>query len=318
MLQVVFSESEQGSLRVAQRCGGGSAGSGPIAFIGTDVDLSECPPKEREEILDRLREQWRQEENRARPVGGDPANVLCPSAALDIGALKGPEAEQGRVQLLWNMMREFAPVDPNNPNEKLCFLNTEENYRRDLDRLISGAKQGEPVRIWYSSAPYSLCGFYDTLWRLNDCDCVLTAIELPRWMELSDNTACSCLHWGEMAPGDWAAYLALEREVPRAVRSAIAMEWAQLRLENAPLRAVVNGRLQSVDETFYDGFIRSCIPAGKTFLAVQVIGDVLGRRRLGIGDWWIAKRLKAMLEQGELELVRQGDFFYRDELRKKS
>ena len=36
---------------------------------------------------------------------------------------------------------------------------------------------------------------------------------------------------GELSPGDWAAYLSLEREIPKNVRRAIAMEWSQLRGE---------------------------------------------------------------------------------------
>ena len=134
-------------------------------------------------------------------------------------------------------------------------------------------------------------------------------------MPLEDNTVQSCLNWGELSPGDWAAYLPLEREIPKNVRRAIAMEWSQLREENAPLRAVVNGRLHSVGEDFYDPFIRAQIPDG-IFRVAHLIGDVLGRYQLGIGDWWIAKRIQAMETQGELITVSKGDGFYRNEMRR--
>jgi len=29
----------------------------------------------------------------------------------------------------------------------------------DSNKLMTSAKDGEPVRIWYSDAPYSMCGF---------------------------------------------------------------------------------------------------------------------------------------------------------------
>ena len=145
----------------------------------------------------------------------------------------------------------------------------------------------------------------------------MTALELPQWMPREDGTVQSCLSWGELVPGDWAAFLPLEREIPKSVRRAIAMEWAGLREENAPLRAVVNGRLVSVGEDFYDPFIRAHIPNG-VFRVAQLIGEVLGRERLGIGDWCLAKRIKAMLDQGELITVSKGDGFYRDEVRRAS
>ena len=120
---------------------------------------------------------------------------------------------------------------------------------------------------------------------------------------------------GELSPGDWAAYLPLEREIPKSVRRAVAMEWSRLRAENAPLRAVINGRLHSVSEDFYDAFIRAHIPDG-TFRVAQLIVEVLGRCQLGVGDWWIAKRIQTMENLGELITVSKGDCFYRNEMRR--
>ena len=134
-------------------------------------------------------------------------------------------------------------------------------------------------------------------------------------MALEDNTVQTCLNWGGLSPGDWAANMPLEREIPENVRRAIAMEWSQLREENSPLRAVVNGRLHSVGEDFYDPFIRAQIPDG-IFRVAHLIGDVLGRYQLGIGDWWIAKRIQAMETQGELITVSKGVGFYRNEVRR--
>lgn len=227
---------------------------------------------------------------RAQSVGGKPEDVLCPSVGLDIGPLTDRGAE-----------------DPTQRDIPEC--------QRDRDRLVEGGKHGEAVRIWYSSAPYSLCGFYDVLWQLRDCDCPVTALELPRWLPLGNGTVQSCLHWGELSPRAWAGYLSLEREIPKTVRRAIVMEWSRLREENAPLRAVVNGRLHSVREDFYDPFIRAHIPDG-TFQAAQIIGEVLGRYQLGIDDQWIAKRIQAMEDREELITVTKHDSFYRSEMRR--
>ena len=88
-------------------------------------------------------------------------------------------------------------------------------------------------------------------------------------------------------------------------------EWArQLREENAPLRASVNGRLVSVGEDFYDDLIRRHIPEGQTKIA-NIIGNVLGQERPGIGDVWLAERIRWMLSTGELRMVREDrEMFY--------
>ena len=313
MLQIVFSDSECGSLKLATHCEPSSWGDGSIGFILGNGE-QEPTQEEKDRAMAQLKAQWEAENRRARPVGGNPGDVLCPSIGLDIGPLVGPDVEKARFDLLTAWLGGDFPLPDFDPNDHTQRDMLWEKRQRDRERLLEGSKHGEAVRIWYSNAPYSLCGLYDVLWQLRDCDCPVTALEMPRWMPLEDGTVQSCLNWGELSPGDWAAYLSLEREIPKNVRRAIAMEWSQLREENAPLRAVINGRLHSVGEDFYDPFIRAHIPNG-TFRVAQLIGEVLGRCRLGIGDWWIAKRIQAMESRGELITVTKSSSFYRNEVR---
>lgn len=310
MLQVVFSDSECGALKQATRCRPSSWDDGPVGFIFEQEPSQE----EKDQAIAQLKAQWEKENRRARPVGGNPGDVLCPCVGLDVGPLVGPDVEKIRFNLLTARLGGDFPLSDCEPNDHTQRDMLWENCRRDRERLLEGGKHGEAVRIWYSNAPYSLCGFYDVLWQLQDYDCPVTAVEMPKWMPREDDTAQSCLGWGELPPGDWAAYLPLEREIPKNVRRAIAIEWSQLREENAPLRAVVNGRLRSVEEAFYDPFIRAHIPDG-TFRVSRLIGDVIGRCQLGISDWWIAKRIQAMESRGELITVTESGSFYRNEMR---
>ena len=314
MLQIVFSDSECGTLKMATHCGSSSWNDGPIGFILGDGGR-EPTQDEKDQAMAKFKAQREKENRWARPVGGNPGDVLCPSVGMDIGPISGPNVEKARFDLLTAWLDDdfsFSDCDPDDHTQRDMLW---KERQRDRERLLEASEHGEAVRIWYSHVPYSLCGFYDVLWQLRDFDCPVTALEMPQWMPLGDDTVQSCLNWGELSPGDWAAYLPLEREIPKNVRKAIAMEWSQLREENAPLRAVVNGRLHSVGEDFYDSFIRAHIPDG-TFRVVQLIGEVLGRCQLGIGDWWIAKRIQAMETQGELITVSKGNGFYRDEMRR--
>ena len=314
MLQIVFSDSERGALQFATRCRPSSWSDGPIGFILEDGgrDLTQ---EEKDQAMSRFKAQWEAENRRARPIGGNPKDALCPSFGLDIGPLSGPNVEKARFDLLTARLGGDFPFPDSNPNDHAQRDMLWEECQRDRERLLACGEHGEAVRIWYSNAPYALCGFYDALWLLRDCDCLVTALELPRWTPLEDDAALSCLSWGDLPPGDWAAYLPLEREIPKNVRRAAAMEWSRLREENAPLRAVINGRPHSVGEDFYDPLIRALIPDG-IFRVAQLIGAVLARRQLGISDWWIAKRIQAMENSGELVAVTKSGRFYENEMRR--
>ena len=102
-----------------------------------------------------------------------------------------------------------------------------------------------------------------------------------------------------------------EEPLPPVMLGAMAHRWEVLRQENAPLRAVVNGRVRSVGEDFYDEMIRRHLPEGQTKIA-NIIGEVLGREKPGIGDVWLAERIRQMLSTGELRMLQEDrERFYR-------
>ena len=117
--------------------------------------------------------------------------------------------------------------------------------------------------------------------------------------------------WGEVEPELFGQFLSREEPVPPVALGAMAHRWEALRQENAPLRAVVNGQVRSVGEDFYDEMIRRHLPEGQTKIA-NIIGEVLGREKPGIGDTWLADRIRWMLSAGELRMVREDrERFYR-------
>ena len=70
------------------------------------------------------------------------------------------------------------------------------------------------------------------------------------------------------------------------------------------MRAVLNGQLVSAPETLYDTFIHREIDAEQEeFPEARVIGHVLGKYQLGIGDMWVAARIQQMVEAGALQVV---------------
>ena len=113
----------------------------------------------------------------------------------------------------------------------------------------------------------------------------------------------------------------LGKKLPVNLMRPMAEYWRQLCRENMPLRAVVNGRLVSVPETFYDTFIlREIASRGQEFSEAEAIVDILVKYRLGIGDSWIALRIEEFIGRGMLSIgsfAKDGEAIYRRTLRKK-
>lgn len=84
---------------------------------------------------------------------------------------------------------------------------------------------------------------------------------------------------GECYPHGWKNIT-----LPIFIQSCVS-RWQELQAENAPLRAMLNGQLVSTSEKLYDEFIlREIESEGEEFQEAKIVGRVLAKYQLGIGD----------------------------------
>lgn len=297
MLELCFSQSARGGLRCAQHCGGGGR-----KVFGVIVGRDDGRPVTRKEIRQAQKQAQQKREaldREAIPLGGTPSDVLELSLGLDMGDIREPlgEARQ-ELQRQW-------------------YGGNDEDADRDWQETLEGADHlralgsGDAVRIWVDHTPASACGLLHAAYLLKDTKAAVSVVSLPHWRERPDGVVETYLGWGEVEPELFGHFLSREEPVPPLILGVMASRWRELQQENAPLRAVVNGRVRSVGEDFYDVLIRKHIPEGQTKIA-NIIGDVLGREKPGIGDVWLAERIRWMLSTGELRMVREDpERFYR-------
>lgn len=139
----------------------------------------------------------------------------------------------------------------------LSVGNLMEKAYPDLTELRTRAENGEPLRVWYSQDPDEMCGFWWLMSELEDLeDIQIHGIELPSYYERPDDVVIIWDKWEEVAPEEWPLFLSKENLLPRNFRRGCALEWQELVWEDAPLRAVVNGKLVSASEKLYDCFLR--------------------------------------------------------------
>ena len=298
MLELCFDLSTCGSLRQAQHCGGGSR-----KVFGVIVGRDDGRPATRKEIRQALKKAQQEQEALGReaiPLGGNAGDVLGLSLGLDMGDIREPLG-RGRQELL-----------------RQWYDGNDEAAGRDWQETLESADRlralgpGDTVRIWADRTPHSACGLLHAASLLKDTKAAVHVVFLPLWRETGDGkTLVSYLGWGEVEPELFGHFLSREEPLPPLILRAMASRWRELQQENAPLRAVVNGQVRSVREDFYDEMIRRHIPEGQTKIA-NIIGDVLGREKPGIGDVWLAERIRWMLSTGELRMVREDpERFYR-------
>ncbi|MBQ4346901.1 MAG: DUF1835 domain-containing protein [Firmicutes bacterium] len=316
MLEVVFNESACSSLRIAQRYGIGKYHGGAVAVL-TYKDDSELTDKEYYEAKKRAEEKARSDWQNAIPLEGDPKDVYCIDIVLSVGEISEDETGFQRRAVLEQLFCVW-PTENMEPyiNKKL------KNAQKSLISVLERCSAGEAVRVWYSNNPDEMCGMYwlmAQLRALKQCGSIYL-VKLPDWELSSKNTVIIHSGWGEIGPGEWGRYQSFQQEIQPAFLAFCVAKWRQLKDENAPLRVFLNGQLQSAPEDFYDSFIlREIDSQPEIFSETVVIGNVLGKYQLGIGDAWIALRIEKMIAAGNLEIVEstpENKPIYRQKIRK--
>lgn len=228
------------------------------------------------------------------------SDVICLSFALEIGDIQKPVTGEYRSKLLYNLLYQEQWGKDREMSAELKTLG--KTYSEALSRFHSHIDRGEPVRIWYSSAPYSLCGL---LWlcseiygRKNN----ISVVRLPHII-VKGSTTISYSSWGEVAPNKFEYFLGKEQRISAAEIMTYAQYWNALKRENAPLRAVVNGSVMSVPASFYDFLIWKNLDEIPVKEAV-LIGKILSEDHIGVGDWWYARRIDKFISQNRIKIIR--------------
>lgn len=301
MIEIVFSESAQSSLKIAQTYGQGPYREQAIGVIGLGPDGQSLSPEEIEAAQKQAQEQARLEWEEAQPMGGNVKDVYCLPLYLSMGDISedypGPLREAS--------LEPLALAYTEDGRQKAQRLN--ELSRTTFDRILSRIRGGEDARIWYSSQPDEICGFIwllSQLSRLDDARGTLYCIKLPDHKIHNNRSFQHTVGWGEISPGQWHRYLTLQECVPSLLCQSCFILWKNLQKENSPLRAVVNGNLLSVPVDFYDEFIRREISAQPaSFSEGRLIAQVIKKYSLGISDLLIASRIDEMIAQNELKVI---------------
>ena len=84
------------------------------------------------------------------------SDVICLPLMLDIGDISQRVLSKYRRDLLYKMLYQEQWGRDEEMKAEMKALG--DRYARQLRKLNDCLKEREPLRVWYSGAPYSLCG----------------------------------------------------------------------------------------------------------------------------------------------------------------
>lgn len=287
MIEVLFGESEAASMKAAKSTVVLSKTDGPTAIW--TAGKKKPPRKEKG--------QW---------IQGTDDEVICLGFMMDIGDIQEKSDSEYRKNLIYSLYAQEQWGKNEDIDRELRAVG--DIYCSELARLRNDLENGEPIRIWYSDAPYSLCGFYHLCSLLKNCDHDIRVVKLPPYV-VHPNAIISYQSWGEVAAEEFSLFLPYERILSREELRMYAILWSKLQKDNSPLRAVVNGQLLSVPEDFYDFLLWGSLTQ-KPEKEARIIGNLLGKFRIGVGDFWFSKRIDYFIKKGKIKILRDSENKY--------
>ena len=162
MIDIVFSESACGSLKVAQHYGKGKYQEGCIGIIISHADGSKPTKEEVETARQEAKKKARLAWESATPLGGKTTDIYGFNLVLSVGDISENQPGIKRKQTL----EHLYSVYPNDEGRQAA----EEMLKRaneDLKAIRERAAAGEALRIWYSNQPDEMCGLYWFMEQLN-------------------------------------------------------------------------------------------------------------------------------------------------------
>lgn len=206
--------------------------------------------------------------------------IVCLELFLDIGDIKEPADGKERMSVI-ETMNGHADIN---------------DIHNSIEHIIKAAEGGETIRIWYSKAPYAMCGFCRLCSMLEPYNADVSTVRLPDFVQVNDELIISHSVWGEVDSNEIKSFLKYEKKLTKQEIRSELYRWRELVNDNSPLRAVVNGRLIGVPENFYD-FVLLKYVTHEPKDEMMIVGSAVGNE-LGISDCWYSRRIDCLIAEG--------------------
>ncbi len=183
----------------------------------------------------------------------------------------------------------------------------------NLEKIISCAKNGEPITIWRTDNLSCQCSFLFIVDQLKDMNCEINDVLLPNNVLYLDS-----IKRGKKEKLVNQCYHALTKNEIES----FAELWQKSIKSNPSYLFYENGKLVSIEDNYYDDFILSCFTVSK-MRTVELISKIwynfTDKCNLGPDEWFVVNRVEELCKQGYIEKVKKSfDFRAFDYVLKKT
>ena len=205
-------------------------------------------------------------------------------------------------QLRRDYWKEQVDYSPNNFEELSQLVDDRlmiHNLKKTLDE--NGT---EEVWIWMGQNQHDVCGYYWLISQLKDyCGriSVLYLNNLPFINEKGQIFYPTALH--QIQPKEFLKAKKLARKVTPSEFEVDPDEWSRLMEENSAVRILEGGKkIVSKELNFYDQDILSGLTS-ESQKGAKAVHNILAKMKIKTGDVTVLNRLKALAEEGKIEIV---------------
>lgn len=230
------------------------------------------------------------------------SSVYSISLMLDVGAIEPGINSEYRKNLYTEMFWLSCPeLKTNNERMDDYF----EGYMAQLQQLEEKFQTDEAIRIWSARNPAGQCAYYFLCYLLEKYSKSenVHVVEMPTYISV-DGELVSYHSWGCIESKYIKNMLKYQRELSENEIKKMASIWEEKVHENSTLRVVLNGKLISVEESFYDDLILHYMGKGESS-ENAVIGEFLGETDFGLDFLLVLWRIEKMIASKRITVVRE-------------
>ena len=177
------------------------------------------------------------------------------------------------------------------------------SIRSALSKLDKRLKKSEDIRLWLDNSAVDRCGLCWFCDYVKSYDSKISVVMCPGIESLaSQNKITENTKWAAFTNISYMATFAeTAKELSKEEINLYSETWQKLVKENAPLRVLIDNKIISTNEDFFDKPILSYI-SDEPKPQITIIGDFLA-------DWYcadysfVSERIEYLLEQGYIEVV---------------
>ena len=203
----------------------------------------------------------------------------------------------------WKELVDYSPYNTDSLMQLVDDRLLIHNLTKELDE-----NEQQEVWIWMGQNQHDVCGYYWLISQLKDYSgriSVLYLNNLPFINEKGQIFYPTALH--QIQPKEFLKAKKLARKVTPSEFEVDPDEWNRLMDENGAVRILEGGKkIVSKEADFYDKDILSGL-TNENQKGNKAIHNILARMKIKTGDVTLLSRMKALAEEGKIEMI--GELF---------